>query len=243
VLLAILGIVLLVVAILQARQLRRVDERLTTLTQGQDGRNLDTILEAYFDKVLEVTRGLDELTGRATVLEANAQRALQRVGLVRFNPFEDTGGNQSFALALLDARDDGFIISSLHTRTSTRIYARALVSGRAEGGLSDEESQALAIARSAPPGRVGLVDQAAAESVAVPAAAVPAVAAAAPGSPAATMTTGPNLAICSQPVATTVAPANLSTEPMLPSRPIPSTTARPPADLPTMPEASATTDA
>ena len=214
---------------MQARQLRRIDQRLAGLTQGQDGRNLDTILEAYFDKVLEVSRGLDELTGRATVLEANAQKALQGVGLVRFNPFEDTGGNQSFALALLDARDDGFIISSLHTRTSTRIYARALAGGRAEGGLSDEETQALAIARSAPPGRAGLVDRAAAENVA--AVAVPVevpTAVVAPSAPTASSTP------------TIDQPANLSTEPMLPSQSGPD---RRVADLARAPEASATTDA
>jgi len=160
VLLAALSLILVATLVMQSRRLGRIDRRLGHLTQGQDGRNLDTILEAHLDKVLEVSRALDELTARAAVLEANGRQALQQVGLVRFNPFADTGGNQSFALALLDARDDGFIISSLHTRSSTRIYARSLVGGRAEGGLSDEETQAVAMARSAPPGRAGLADRA-----------------------------------------------------------------------------------
>ena len=76
-------------------------------------------------------------------MEAVQQRAIQKTGLVRYNPFEDTGGNQSFALALLDADGDGVIVSSLHARSGTRIYAKAVAAGRPEAALSDEEAEAL----------------------------------------------------------------------------------------------------
>ena len=69
------------------------------------------------------------------------------MGLVRFNPFPDTGGNQSFALALLDESDDGFVVSSLHSRTGTRIYAKAVVGGKADTSLSTEENEAIDQAR------------------------------------------------------------------------------------------------
>jgi Protein of unknown function (DUF4446) len=93
--------------------------------------------------VYAVAAELDELAARSAVLEANGRRAFQKVGLVRFNPFEDTGGNQSFALALLDAQGDGFVVSSLHARTGTRVYAKVLTAGRAEAVLSNEETEAL----------------------------------------------------------------------------------------------------
>ena len=73
-----------------------------------------------------------------------------RVGLVRFNPFEDTGGNQSFALALTDVAGDGFVVSSLHSRTGTRVYAKAISDGRSDGALSQEESAALRLALAGP---------------------------------------------------------------------------------------------
>ena len=73
-------------------------------------------------------------------LEAAAPRAFQRVGLVRYNPFEDTGGNQSFALALLDAEGNGWVLSSLHARAGTRVYAKAIAGGRADAALSEEET-------------------------------------------------------------------------------------------------------
>jgi hypothetical protein len=62
---------------------------------------------------------------------------------VRFNPFEDTGGNQSFTLALLDANADGIVLSSLHSRTATRVYVKAILAGRSDAQLSAEEVAAL----------------------------------------------------------------------------------------------------
>ena len=59
------------------------------------------------------------------------------------NPFEDTGGNQSFALAMLDADGNGWVLSSLHARSGTRVYAKAIRGGLAETTLSEEENAAL----------------------------------------------------------------------------------------------------
>jgi len=146
---AVLLALVLAVAVLVRRtsQLRR---RLESITRGEDGRNLEAILDAHLEKVFAVARELDELSARSAVLEADTRRAIQRVGLVRFNPFEDTGGNQSFALALTDAAGDGFVVSSLHARTGTRVYAKAIVAGRSDAALSAEEAEALRLALARP---------------------------------------------------------------------------------------------
>ena len=69
---------------------------------------------------------------------------LQKLGFVRFNPFNDTGGDQSFCLAILNGHDTGIVISSLHSREQTRIYAKRIVAGKTEGvELSREEAEAL----------------------------------------------------------------------------------------------------
>jgi hypothetical protein len=102
--------------------------------------------------VYAVARELDELSARSAVIEAAGRHAIQRVGLVRFNPFEDTGGNQSFALALMDAAGNGFVVSSLHARTGTRVYAKAISDGRSDGALSQEETDALRLALTGPAG-------------------------------------------------------------------------------------------
>jgi hypothetical protein len=143
-------LVLLLTVLAQARRLRRLGRRLDGITRNSDGRSLEAVLDAHLDKVYAVARELDELSARSAVLEANGRRSIQRVGLVRFNPFEDTGGNQSFALAMTDIGGDGFVVSSLHSRTGTRLYAKAVTAGRSDAALSAEEAEALRQALAAP---------------------------------------------------------------------------------------------
>jgi Protein of unknown function (DUF4446) len=165
--LAVAVVVLLVLVVFLARQTGELRRRLDGLTRGSNGRSLDAVLDAHLDKVYAVAAELDDLSARSAVLEATGRRSIQRVGLVRFNPFEDTGGNQSFALALIDARGDGFVISSLHSRTGTRVYAKAVSDGRSDGALSDEEREALRTAL-AGPGATGVEAQRGRERIAGP---------------------------------------------------------------------------
>jgi len=117
------------------------------LTRGADGNSLEQLLSAHVDKVFAVARELESVAGRTSRLEEESQRALSRLGLVRYNPFEDTGGNQSFVVAALDARGDGVVLTSLHTRSGTRIYAKGVRGGQPDSSLSDEETEALRLAR------------------------------------------------------------------------------------------------
>ena len=141
--LSVVVLILLLAVLALVRRTRRLDARLAGLTRDSDGRSLEAVLDAHLDKVYEVSRELDELAARMAVQEGAQRRSFQRVGLVRYNPFEETGGNQSFALALLDAGGDGWVLSSLHARSGTRVYVKAIKSGRADTGLSDEETAAL----------------------------------------------------------------------------------------------------
>jgi hypothetical protein len=145
-------VVLLLAVLALVRRTSRLDRRLRGLTRGAEGQSLEAILDAHLDKVYAVARDLDGLAARSAVLEQTQQRAFQRIGLVRFNPFEDTGGNQSFALAVLDARGDGFVVSSLHARAGTRVYGKAVSGGRSESNLSAEEAEALHLALASRPG-------------------------------------------------------------------------------------------
>ncbi len=137
------GLVLVIAAVALARRTRRLDGRLRGMTRGTEGRSLEAVLDAHLEKVFAVSRELDGIAARTAILEGAQRRAFQRAGLVRYNPFDETGGNQSFALALLDANGDGWVLSSLHARSGTRVYAKAIKAGRAESGLSAEETAAL----------------------------------------------------------------------------------------------------
>jgi hypothetical protein len=136
-------VVLLLAVLGLWRRNRRTDSRLRGLTRGAEGSSLEAVLDAHLDKVYDVSRELDELAARMAILEGAQRKAFQRVGLVRYNPFEETGGNQSFALALLDAAGDGWVLSSLHARSGTRVYAKAIAAGKADAALSEEETAAI----------------------------------------------------------------------------------------------------
>lgn len=131
----------LLLNLLLAFRLRRAARQGRLPSTGVD--HLDRLLNDELRRVDGLAGELAEQAARLHVTEQQARRAVQKVGIVRFNPFEDTGSNQSFALALLDSQADGLVISSLHSRQVTRIYLKQITSGRSETPLSDEEEEAL----------------------------------------------------------------------------------------------------
>ena len=125
------------------RRGRALSRRLESLTRGGDESSLEDVLGSHLDRVRQVVRDVEGLSARTTSVERDLTGAFSRVGLVRFNPFEDTGGNQSFALAMLDGNGDGFVVSSLHARAGTRLYAKSVSRGASDSALSAEEAEAL----------------------------------------------------------------------------------------------------
>ena len=133
-------------AFVQARRLRRATEAYRSLVSDGQGGSLQQTLDAHLGKVVEVGAQLERLSQLHEYLEVRSRGSLQHVGLVRFNPFEDTGSDQSFAIALLDDRRDGIVLSSLHGRGQTRVFAKPVEGGESKHTLSDEEAQAIKIA-------------------------------------------------------------------------------------------------
>jgi uncharacterized protein DUF4446 len=117
--------------------------RLRRLMGDGEGVGLDELLDRQFRRLDTVAERVDALNRLHHELEALTQRSLQKVGVIRFNPFADTGGDQSFAVALLDAEGNGVVLSSLHGRADTRIFAKTVQAGRSKHALSDEEQDAI----------------------------------------------------------------------------------------------------
>ena len=163
------GLCLVAIVMLESLQVGRLTRRIDQLTGGVEGGDLEAVLGEHLETVHQVGRDLDELTARVAFIESAARHHFAKEGLVRFNPFPDTGGNQSFALAMLDESDDGVVISSLHSRTGTRIYAKAVVGGKADTSLSAEEQEAIDEARSKRSMRQATVPRSAAAGRATPA--------------------------------------------------------------------------
>ena len=136
------GLVGLLVAVWAVLRLRRVSRRLTALS-GAAGA---AAVPVNADRVDLLAQQLAATAQRLDAAEANAKKAVQRIGVVRYNPFEDTGSNQSFVLAMLDARGDGFVLSTLHSRQATRIFLKPVSAGKADSAVSAEEAEALRLA-------------------------------------------------------------------------------------------------
>lgn len=114
------------------------------LTKNVAKKELKTVLEDLLNRAELTRKQLQALEGELKQLDVKSLGFIQKIGFVRFNPFPQTGGDQSFCLALLDAKDSGFVLSSLHSREATRFYAKTVRGGKGETHeLSKEERQAI----------------------------------------------------------------------------------------------------
>ena len=139
-LLALGGIVFLL-----ARQQRLLGQYQHLMT-GTSGGNLEDLLNDHVAQVRDTAIRVEEVQELAHRLEKSGYLSFQHLGVVRFNPFHDTGGDQSFAIALVDGHGNGVVLSSLHARDVTRVYAKPLQKWESTYSLTDEEKQAIALA-------------------------------------------------------------------------------------------------
>jgi len=139
--LALLGTVLLSV-----RQ-QRIVRQYRHWMRGTSGGSLEAILTEHVSRVRETASTVDTLAQQVHQLEQAGRLSLQHAALVRYNPFHDTGSDQSFALALADALGNGIVLSSLHARDATRVYGKPLVAWESAYMLTDEEKSAISRAR------------------------------------------------------------------------------------------------
>jgi hypothetical protein len=113
---------------------------------GKTG-NLEEMLLHQNKAIKTLDHDIQELFNISNQINTLASRGLMKVGIVRFNPFRDVGGDQSFAIALLNGKDNGLTISSLYSREGTRIYCKNIVDGQSEKyPLTNEEKEAIKIA-------------------------------------------------------------------------------------------------
>ncbi|HEM61862.1 MAG TPA: DUF4446 family protein [Chloroflexi bacterium] len=144
-LLMLLSLILLAAwAALLHRRLSKLRQDYALLITGADGEDLGRLFSAYTERAEATARRVEDLSERLQRLESQLNKSLQRVGLIRFDAFEGSGGEQSFSLAVLDAESDGVVVSSLHGRGQSRVYAKPIESSRSGYSLSAEEKLAIA---------------------------------------------------------------------------------------------------
>ena len=140
---SILSGTLLLLVIWQTVRLIKLDRIRKEFFSSGLKKNLEQILVDQNRSLTQISQDLRHLDENLTRLYKDNRHNLQKVGFIRFNPFDDAGGNISFALALLDGDDNGAVISSLHGREGTRMYAKAIKGGVSESKLTEEETHAI----------------------------------------------------------------------------------------------------
>ena len=119
-----------------------------TLTKDISEHGLKAILEQILKRQQGIVHKTEQLDALLSELQKDGQFHIQKIGLVRFNPFSDTGGSQSFTMAMLDQSDTGVVMTSLYARTGNRWYVKEVQSGQGRYmELSKEELAAIAQAQ------------------------------------------------------------------------------------------------
>ena len=95
----------------------------------------------------ELKENFEKLSKEVENLKKESKFSIQKIGIVRFNPFKEIGGNQSFSVAILDGNDNGVVITSLFTREGNRVYGKPIKAGQSEYLLTEEEKKAIEIAK------------------------------------------------------------------------------------------------
>lgn len=93
--------------------------------------------------VQKLEKKTEELSEELSIVRKMAELSIQKVSVIRFNPFKDVGGDQSFSIALLDFENNGFVISSIFMREGSKIYTKPVKNGQSEYALSEEEEKAI----------------------------------------------------------------------------------------------------
>lgn len=142
----VLGFTALIVALVAALRLRGLARPFEELVHGADANDI-SVLKAQVQAVERNRARIEEILSYTRHLRTQAMNAIQGIGFLRYDAFDDIRGQQSFSLCLLDAHLNGLLITSIAGRTDSRAYAKPVRQGQCEAAMSDEESRAIALAR------------------------------------------------------------------------------------------------
>ncbi|MDO8594157.1 MAG: DUF4446 family protein [bacterium] len=123
--------------------------KVNRLLRGKNGKTLEEVIVRNANDIEKLKEFRKELEKYLESVEKRLDQSIRGVGTVRFNPFKGNGegGNQSFATALLDEKENGVVLSTLYTRERVGVYAKPLKNGKSEYELTSEEKEAMKLAK------------------------------------------------------------------------------------------------
>jgi len=142
----ILAIITLVITLINANRTNKMLRKYRRLMRGSDNRNLEALLNDYLNRIEGALNAVKELEQHSQQLDRRMLRCIQKVAIIRYNPFEEMGSDQSFSIALLDALNDGYILTGLFGRNTSTTFAKPIKGGQSPYPLSNEEEEVLKLA-------------------------------------------------------------------------------------------------
>ena len=141
------NIILLILYIINMISLKKLNKSYKTFMKKLgNGNNIEEILKNYIAKVEETNGKQEEILNYCDRLDKNISLCIKKIGIIRYSAFKDTGSDLSFALALLNDKNDGVVLNGIYSREMSNIYAKQIKNGKCNNKLSDEENKALEIA-------------------------------------------------------------------------------------------------
>ena len=136
-------LILFILIIVNIVQMKKMKKAYKVFMSGKDGKNLEDTIIQRLNEVDSLIESNEKNEKSIKALFQNMQVTYQKMGLIKYDAFNEMGGKLSFSLAMLDAKDNGFIINAMHTREGCYTYIKEIVDGNSIIVLSGEEQQAL----------------------------------------------------------------------------------------------------
>ncbi|MCD8300765.1 MAG: DUF4446 family protein [Clostridiales bacterium] len=144
--LAAVVVVLIVLVIVTLVRMRNLRERYDEFMEGKNGQSLENVLLDRIQQMEALSASEEENKKQISIMMEHFNHTFQKVGMVKYNAFNEMGGKLSFSLALLNRNNDGFIINAMHSREGCFTYVKEIVAGKSVIMLSEEEGEALQMA-------------------------------------------------------------------------------------------------
>ncbi|HIT67363.1 MAG TPA: DUF4446 family protein [Candidatus Merdisoma merdipullorum] len=141
-------LILLILVIVALCKLKKLNRKIDRFMRGKDAESMEDTILSCIEKNQEIDKMNQMLREDIIGLRKNQRITYQKMGMVKYNAFREMSGNLSYALALLDQKDNGFIINSVYAKEGGYSYIKEIVSGESSIELSEEEKAALDKAKS-----------------------------------------------------------------------------------------------
>lgn len=139
-------LIVLILLIVQIKKAGKLSKRLDRLTMGKDGKSLEEDIATLFEDNHFLKNQVDTNRKDIRSLFKNLESAYQKMGMVKYDAFNQMGGQLSFCLAMLDENNNGFILNSVHSTEGCYSYTKEIKNGESTLDLGKEEAEALALA-------------------------------------------------------------------------------------------------